>query len=72
MQYPCIVYEWDEEALSHANNNPYMRERRYRLTIIDEDPTSGIPGLVGDLPKCSFSRFYRVQNLNHTVYKLYF
>jgi len=72
MKYPCIRYERDQEDKKYASNKSYSRTKRYQLTIIDEDPDSVIPDKVGDLPMCTFQRFYAQDQLNHTVYSLYY
>lgn len=72
LEYPCILYHWDDEATEHADNLPYHRRRRYQVTVIDSDPDSLIPDKIGALPLCTFDRFYTADNLNHYVYKLYF
>lgn len=72
LEYPCILYHWDDEATEHADNLPYHRRRRYQVTVITHDPDSDIPDKIGALPLCTFDRFYTADNLNHYVYKLYF
>ena len=72
LEYPCIIYHWDDEATEYADNKPYARTRRYSVMIIDRDPDTEIPQAVGDLPMSSFDRFYTADNLNHYVYKIYF
>lgn len=72
LQYPCIIYKWDDESTEYADNLPYARTRRYQIKIIDRDPDTEIPKAVGDLPMSSFDRFYTADNLNHYVFNLYF
>lgn len=72
LEYPCIVYKRDDANTQHADNRPYKSATRYQLTIIDPDPDSDIPGLVAELPYCTFNRFYTADNLNHDVYNLFF
>lgn len=72
MNYPAIVYKLDDEKTEFAGNKPYKRARRWMLTIIDRDPDSVIPDKVAQLPSSIFDRFYTADNLNHTVYKLFF
>ncbi len=72
MTYPCIVYRLDDIDTKFANNNPYMHKKRYMVTVIDRDPDSLIPDAVAKLPSCVFLRFYVADQLNHTVYNLYF
>lgn len=72
MSYPCIVYKRERIDIKHANNFPYKKENRYALTVIDKNPDSLIPDKVSSLPKVSYSRFFTANNLNHTVFYLYF
>lgn len=72
MKYPCIVYHRDFADTKFANNNPYRRTKRYKVTVIDRDPDSPIPDRVGALPLCLFVSHYTADNLNHDVYNLYF
>lgn len=72
MEFPCIVYEIEDESVDYADNVPFRNNFRYMVTIIDRDPDSAIHKLVAKLPLCSFNRFYAADNLNHFVYNLYF
>ena len=72
IEYPCIVYVRDYIVTDHADDNPYNRHVRYLVTVIDPDPDSTIPDMVGNLPLCVFERFYTADKLNHDVFKLFF
>ena len=72
MQHPAIVYELDDVDTTYANDRPYRREKRYQVTVIDRDPDSAIPDLVGALPMSSFNRFFKAEGLNHFVFQLFF
>lgn len=72
MNYPCIVYEREDENTDFANNKPYVSKKRYQVTVIDPNPDSDIPSRVAKLPSCVFDRFYTADNLNHDVYQLFF
>lgn len=72
MLYPCITYKRDRAETAFANNNPYMSQTCYQLTIIDRDPDSLIPGRIARLPKCTFDRHYTANNLNHDIYKIFY
>lgn len=71
MIYPAIVYELDDISHLHANNKPYTKDPAYLATLIDENPDSKFVEELDSLPKCSFERFYKVNNLNHWVYRIY-
>lgn len=72
MEHPCIVYERDFASPAFADNIPYLSFKRYQVTVIDRDPDSEIPDAVAQLPYCSFSRFFKADNLNHDVFNLFF
>lgn len=72
MEYPAIVYVRDNIQSNHAGNLPYFQEDRYLLTVIDRNPDSDIPGAIARLPKCSFERGFRADQLNHSVFNIYF
>lgn len=70
--HPCIVYELDDTNVIFADNNPYRLVDRYQVTCIDKDPDSDIRNKVAVLPMTTFSTKFTANNLNHTVYTLYF
>jgi len=72
MKYPCIVYELNNDETNYANNTPYNREKRYQVTAIDQDPDSLIFDKLAGLSMSAFSRRFSADNLNHTIYNLYF
>lgn len=72
MKYPCIVYQRDYKKTEFANDLPYIGRKRYQVTVLDEDPDSGIPEQVAKFPMCIFDRFFTADNLNHDVFKLFF
>lgn len=71
MAYPCIVYERDDVNTIYADNSPYKNTKRYKVTVMDRNPDSLIPDKVGELPLCSFDRFFAINGLNHDVFTLY-
>jgi hypothetical protein len=72
MQYPAIVYHRDNDKVAHANGKPYNRRIRYKVTVIDRDPDSLIPGVISLLPLCKFDRAYTADQLNHDVFNIFF
>lgn len=72
LQYPCIVYKRSDIDSEHAGNKIYKQKKRYSVTVIDRDPDSLIPDMVGSLPYTEYNRHYTTDNLNHDVYILYF
>jgi hypothetical protein len=72
MSYPCIVYARSNIDTKFADNSPYVRKKRYMVTVIDKNPDSLVPDKVGNLPMCIFDRNYTADNLNHDVFNIYF
>jgi hypothetical protein len=72
MVYPSIIYAKDRTFKLHANNSPYLLEKRYLLTAMDWDPDSPIFEALEMFPKCTFDRHYEKDQLNHQVFQLYF
>lgn len=72
MDYPCIRYKRSNVKVEYADNSAYLGKTRYEVTVIDQDPDSGLRFWVANLPLCSYERHYTADNLNHDVYNLFF
>jgi hypothetical protein len=72
MNYPCIIYRRDYAETMFSGNKPYFLQTRYLVTVVDKNPDSLIPDKIARLPMCLFDRFYTADNLNHTVYKIFY
>ena len=72
MNYPCIRYTLYDIDNIHADNKVYLQHIGYQLTVIDRDPDSEIVKRVSKISGIRFNRFYTADNLNHTVFVLYF
>lgn len=72
MKYPAIKYSRDDIQNTFANNNVYMQQYAYEITVIDEDPDSEIVDKISKLPTARFERHYTSDDLNHDVYKIIF
>lgn len=72
MQYPCIMYARNGDQAEFAGNKAYLHVKRYQVTVVDRNPDSALPDLVGNLPMCRFDRFFAADNLNHYVFTLFF
>lgn len=72
MKYPAIVYSRDDIESEHADNGVYMQSTAYQLIVIDPDPDSEIVDKIKMLPKCSYDRHYKADNLNHDVFTIYY
>lgn len=72
LHYPAIVYSRSSINNTHANDSVYIQSRAYELVVIDEDPDSTIVDDVSKLPMCSHNRNYKVDNLNHDAFTIYY
>jgi hypothetical protein len=72
MQYPCIVYKRSSINTRFADDELYMRKKRYTVTVIDKNPDSEIPDKVASIPMCTFDRHFTSDNLNHDVFLIYY
>ncbi len=72
MNYPAIVYDIAVIDNGHANNGVYFSNTGYSVTVIDPNPDSQIVGKVASMPTSKFNRSYKKDNLNHSVFSLYF
>ena len=72
MQYPCIVYERDNDSVKHADNIPYRMTQRYQVTYIDTDPDSDVVDKLRALPLSAFNRHFTTSGLNHDVFVIYY
>lgn len=72
MKYPAIVYTTNRDWKLHANNDKYIRQPSYQVTIIDRDPDSEINSAISELRMCDFDRSFTSDNLNHFVYTIFY
>lgn len=72
MKYPAIVYSWDGNNHTRADNLRYVPRRRYQVTVIDRDPDSKIPDMVEALPYCSMTTTMIVENLHQFIFSISF
>lgn len=72
MSYPAIVYELENIENGHADGGPYIQNFRYAVTVIDKNPDSEFISKISKLPTCSYERSFKSDNLNHTVFSLYY
>ena len=72
IKYPAIVYSRSDIDNDFADNSVYIQSHLYELTVIDEDPDSGIVDAVSKLPTCRFNRHFTLDNLNHDTFTIYY
>ena len=72
MEYPCIRYNLYDIDNVYADNLPYLQNIGYQITVIDRDPDSAIVERVSKIPGIRFTRYYTADNLNHTIFIMYY
>ena len=63
--YPCIVYHYDNNIISHADNIPYVVFHEYIVTYITRDPDDPVVELMTNTAIARFDRYYVADNLHH-------
>lgn len=72
MVYPCIRYTLYDINNIYADNLVYLQKVGYEIIVIDRDPDSEISKRVSKISGIRFNRFYTADNLNHSVFVLYY
>lgn len=71
LEYPCIIYELSNIFFKYANDDKYLHNNSYTVTLIDSDPDSTIVDEILKLPFISFDRHFTSDNLNHFVFTIH-
>lgn len=72
MAYPAIVYKLDDIVTEHADNQPFRSQKRYQVILIASDPDTDLVDAIAGMPTAEFQRSYKVDNLHHFVFNLFF
>lgn len=73
LSYPCIVIKLDTDHVRRADNRPYMKLKKYTLTLITSDIfDTTYDTLVDNLPYCRFENNYISDQLYHYKLVLYY
>ena len=72
MKYPAVKYERGRIDNNHADNIVYSQNTSYTITVISKDPDEPIVEKISKIPTCEYDRDYIVDNLYHTVFKIYY
>lgn len=71
IEYPCIVYNYDDDSKLFANNEPYLVHDRYSVTLITKQAMPDeILAALDEIDYCDFDRHYVSDNLHHFSYRL--
>lgn len=72
MKYPAIVYEHAKFGKLPADNDLYLLNTAYTLTLIESDPDSEKIAKLLRLPYCSHDRSFVSDNLYHNTFTIYY
>ena len=72
MKYPAIKYERGRIDNNHADNIVYSQNTSYTITVISKDADEPIVEKISKIPTCEYDRDYIIDNLYHTVFKIYY
>lgn len=72
MVYPAIRYELSDINTIKADDELYLKNRRYTVILITKDPEHEAIDKLLSLRYSSFDRSYTRDNLNHYVYTIYY
>ena len=72
MKYPAVKYERGRIDNNHPDNIVYSQNTSYTITVISKDPDEPIVEKISKIPTCEYDRDYIIDNLYHTVFKIYY
>ena len=71
MRYPAIVYKRNPARNRHSENNVYLQEDSYEVTVVGYDPDSETARSLSKLPLCRWDAHYTAENLYHDRFTLF-
>ena len=72
INYPCIVYNRSTDDINRANDKLYMKEKMYRVTVMDKNPDSDIADRLQELPWAVIISRDVIDNIYHTTLNIYY
>lgn len=72
MVYPAIIYTRNRIDNTHADDDVYLSDVSYAVTVIDKNPDSEIVEKISKLRNCRFDRHFASENLNHDVFTIFY
>lgn len=72
LQYPCIIYNLSDIRTNKANNNVYLLDHVYQVTLIGTKVTDDTKDkILTKIPYSNFNRSYINNGLYHYVYTIF-
>ena len=72
MNYPAIVYEKSKIDSEHANDNVYIKNNKYTVTVISKTVDDVLVSKISDLRTSTYDRHFISDGLHHDVFNLYY
>ena len=72
INYPCIVYNRSTDYINRANNSLYVKEKLYRVTVMDKNPDSDIADRLQELPWAVIISRDVIDNIYQTTLNIYY
>lgn len=73
MEYPAIIYTRKSTYTTNADNYTYTGTTFYQIEVVDPNPDSPIvPALLNKFQMIKHVNNFKVSNLNHDVFDLYY
>lgn len=73
IKYPAIIYSLSDVMTRKANNEKYLKYRKYNIILIHNDPDNDLIDLMLDtFSHCSLERTYKADNLYHYVFDVFY
>ena len=69
LNYPCIIYSYEDLSELHANGETYIQRDRYAVTLLTKDPLPDeLITAIKSMPYTSFDRHYSSDNIHHFAF----
>lgn len=72
LRYPAIVYSRSGIRNVFADDKVYEQCTEYEVIVIDKDPENEAVSRLSLQPYCRFDRQFISDNLNHSVFTIYY
>lgn len=70
LKYPCIIYNFSNAREMHANDESYLVNKSYTITLIHSNPDNDVIDKLVNRKYCRLSTSYTKDNLHHYVFEL--
>lgn len=72
IDYPCIIYNRSDILNINADDMHYNNRTCYTVIVVDKTPDNPVISKILEMPYTSYDRYYKSDNLNHDVLRVYY